>query len=60
MTHGDEYKQFLHDCGPLLDEMYRRLGSWEAVGKEIGRAVATDRAIDLQIVKIVIVKPGNA
>ena len=37
MTHTEEYEQFLRECGPVLQEMARRLGSWEAVGAQLER-----------------------
>ena len=40
MTPAEEYAEMLRECWPVLEETARRLGSWEAVGEQIGRDLA--------------------
>ena len=36
MNPADEKSDLIRNFGPVLEAMYRQLGSWEAVGAKIG------------------------
>ena len=56
MTHDEEYEQMIRECAPILEAMARQLGSWEALGEQIGR----DLALHSEQTPITIPTLGNA